>query len=179
LIQGAFTLREFYTAVRYAKTCTPISMIGASPYVLAVYPGLAVNTVTELITLAKARPRRLNNAAFGSNSLGYLAGALFAHQVGIELNQVSYRSSAQAVFDTVSGRVERQFSTLPPAVPLIREGKLRALATTGGKLVALLQDVPDTRRGRPTRLRRGFVDGHRGAGRYAARHCEAAQWRVD
>jgi tripartite-type tricarboxylate transporter receptor subunit TctC len=63
-------LREFYTAVCYAKTCTPISMIGASPYVLAVYPGLAVNTVTELITLAKAKPRRLNNAAFGSNSVG-------------------------------------------------------------------------------------------------------------
>ena len=139
VIAPIFNARLPYDPV---KDFAPISMIGASPYVLAVYPGLAANTVTELITLAKAKPRRLNNAAFGSNSLGYLAGALFAHQVGIELNQVSYRSSAQAVFDTVSGRVEMQFSTLPPAVPLIREGKLRALATTGGKRVALLQDVP-------------------------------------
>jgi tripartite-type tricarboxylate transporter receptor subunit TctC len=118
------------------KDFAPISMIGSSPYVLATFPGLAANSVAELIAMAKAKPGQINNAAFGTTSLGHLAGLLFEHQSAIKLNHVSYRSSAQA------GRVEMQFSTLPPAIPLVREGKLRALATTGDKRVATLPDTP-------------------------------------
>ena len=124
------------------KDFSPISMIGSSPYVLAIYPGLAVKTVPELVALAKARPKQINNGVFGTTSLGYLAGILFEQQTGVELNHVSYRSSAQAVIDAVAGRVEMQFSTLAPAIPLIGEGKLRALATTGSRRVATLPDVP-------------------------------------
>ena len=124
------------------KDFAPVSVIGSSPYVLAVYPGLPATTVAELVALAKAKPRELNNAAFGTTSLGYLAGVLFAQMTGIELNSVSYRSSAQAVIDTVAGRVEMQFSTLAPAIPLIQEGKLRALATTGAQRVPTLPDIP-------------------------------------
>lgn len=124
------------------KDFVPISMLGSSPYVLAVYPGLPAKTVAELVQLAKSKPKQLNNAAFGTTSLGHLAGVLFAHQTGIEINQVSYRSSAQAVVDVVAGRVEMQFSTIPPAIPLIREGKLRALATTGARRLPLLPDIP-------------------------------------
>ncbi len=104
------------------KDFAPISLLGNSPYVLAVYPGLAVKNVAELVELAKRQP--LNNGAFGTTSLGYLASKLFEREAGIRLNQVPYRSSAQAVIDVVAGRVEMQFSTLPPAIPLIRTGKL-------------------------------------------------------
>lgn len=124
------------------KDFVPISMIGSSPYVLAVYPGLAAKTVADLVALAKAKPKEINNGVFGTTSLGYLAGVLFEQQSGIQLNHVSYRSSAQAVIDAVAGRIEMQFSTLPPAIPLIREGKLRALATTGANRVATLADAP-------------------------------------
>jgi len=124
------------------KDFAPISFIGSSPYVLAVFPGVPANSVAELVALAKSRPQPLANAAFGTTSLGYLASVLFARQVGIELNQIAYRSSAQAVLDVVAGRVEMQFSTLPPAIPLIRDGKLRALATTGARRVATLATVP-------------------------------------
>ncbi len=117
-----------------------ISLLGNSPYVLAVYPGLPVKNVAELVELAKRQP--LNNGAFGTTSLGYLASKLFERKAGIRLNQVPYRSSAQAVIDVVAGRVEMQFSTLPPAIPLIRTGKLRALATTGAQRFATLSDVP-------------------------------------
>jgi tripartite-type tricarboxylate transporter receptor subunit TctC len=125
-----------------AKDFTPISLIGSSPYVLAVYPGVPADSVGALVALAKSKPGRLNNASFGTTSLGYLAGLLFAHRAGIEVNQVSYRSSAQAVLDTVSGRIDMQFSTLAPAVPLIRQGSLRGLAVTGGARIALLPEVP-------------------------------------
>ena len=139
VIAGIFNPDLPYDGV---KDFSPISMLGSSPYVLAVYPGLPVNTVADLVALAKSKQSSLSNAAFGTTSLGYLASVLFAHEAGIELNQVSYRSSAQAVLDVVAGRVEMQFSTLPPAVPLIREGKLRALATTGAQRVSTLPEVP-------------------------------------
>jgi tripartite-type tricarboxylate transporter receptor subunit TctC len=124
------------------KDFVPITVIGSSPYVLAVTPDLPAKTVADLVALAKTKPRSLSNAAFGTTSLGYLASVLFARQTGVALNQVSYRSSAQAVLDVVAGRVEMQFSTLPPAVPLIRDGKLRALATTGAQRVSTLPEVP-------------------------------------
>jgi tripartite-type tricarboxylate transporter receptor subunit TctC len=124
------------------KDFAPISLIGSSPYVLAVNPGLSVKTVPELLTLVKKRQSPLSNAAFGTNTLGYLASLLFAQKAGIDLNQIPYKSSAQAVIDVVAGRVDMQFSTLPPAVPLIREGKLRAIATTGTSRFPTLPDVP-------------------------------------
>ena len=124
------------------KDFVPVTLIGSSPYVLAVHPGLPAGSVAELVSLGKAKPGSLSNAAFGRTSLGYLASVLFAHEAGIELNQVSYSSSAQAVLDVVAGRIEMQFSTLPPAVPLIRDGKLRGLATTGEHRVATLPDIP-------------------------------------
>lgn len=124
------------------KDFVPISMIGSSPYVLAVYPELAAKNVADLISLAKSQQQPLNNAAYGTTSLGYLASLLFAQETGIALNQVAYRSSAEAVVDVMQGRVEMQFSTLPPAVPLIQAGRLRALATTGSHRVSRLPDVP-------------------------------------
>src|SRR6516165_259561 len=117
-----------------------ISLLGSSPYVLAVYPGVPAKSVAELVALAKRQP--LSNGAFGTMSLGFLASKLFEREAGIRLNQVPYRSSAQAVIDVVAGRVEMQFSTLPPAIPLIRTGKLRALATTGAQRFATLSEIP-------------------------------------
>lgn len=124
------------------KDFAPISLLGSSPYVLAVHPDLPVKSVAELLVLAKKRKAPLSNAAFGTTSLGYLASVLFARKAGVNLNQIPYRSSAQAVIDVVAGRVDMQFSTMPPAVPLIRTGKLRALATTGAQRFPTLPDVP-------------------------------------
>ncbi len=133
------------------KTFAPITLLGSSPYVLAAFPGLPVKTVAELVALAKARRQPLSNAVFGTMSLGFLAAKLFEQKAGVRLNQIPYRSSAQAVLDVVAGRVDIQFSTLPPAVPLIRTGKLRALATTGAQRFATLADVP-------TLVESGFPD---------------------
>lgn len=124
------------------KDFAPISLLGSSPYVLAVNPGVPAKSIGELVALAKTKHTPLSNAAFGTTSLGYLASVLFAQKAGIELNQIPYRSSAQAVIDVVAGRVDMQMSTLPPAVPLIREGKLRALATTGAQRFPTLPDIP-------------------------------------
>ncbi|MDB5598062.1 MAG: extra-cytoplasmic solute receptor BugT [Xanthobacteraceae bacterium] len=121
---------------------TPISLIGSSPYVLAVAPRLPVQNVKELIALAKANPRTLNYASAGPASLAHLAGELFSQMAQVELTHVPYRSSAQAVTDATEGRIEMQFGTLGPTLELIRAGKLRALAVTGAKRIDSLPDVP-------------------------------------
>jgi tripartite-type tricarboxylate transporter receptor subunit TctC len=124
------------------KDFVPVAMIGASPFVMAVYPGVPAKTVQELIALAKDKPKTLSYASAGPASLAHLSGALFEKMAGIELIHVPYRGSAQSVLDLVEGRVQIQFGTLAPTLPLIRDGKVRALAITGGKRNATLPDVP-------------------------------------
>ena len=124
------------------KSFALISTTGSLPYVLAIYPGLPAHNLAELIALAKAKPHSLDSAAFGTSSIGSLASVLFAVRAGIALNQVPYRSTAQAMLDVVGGRVAMQFGTLPPTLPLIRDGKLRPLGVTGAARSASLPDVP-------------------------------------
>ena len=120
----------------------PVSMIGASPYVLSVYPGLPANSVADLIALAKAKPRALNYASVGPESLAHIAGSLFERLAKVELTEVPYRGSNQAVLDLTEGRIEIQFGTLAPSLGQIRANKVRALAITGPNRVESLPDVP-------------------------------------
>jgi tripartite-type tricarboxylate transporter receptor subunit TctC len=124
------------------KDFKPVGMIAAAPYALAMYPGIPVKTVKELVDLAKASPGKFNYGSAGLASLAHLAGALFATQMGIELTHVPYRSSAQSSIDMITGRLDMQFATVAPTLANIREGKLRALATTGTRRLAVLPDVP-------------------------------------
>jgi tripartite-type tricarboxylate transporter receptor subunit TctC len=124
------------------KDFAPISMIGASPFVLAAYPGLAAHTVQELIALAKAKPGALSFAEAGPATLANLAGVLFAKMANIKLTPVAYHGSEQEVLDIIEGRVDMQFGTIPPTLQLIRQGKLRAIAVTGLRRSPTLPEVP-------------------------------------
>jgi tripartite-type tricarboxylate transporter receptor subunit TctC len=124
------------------KDFAPISMVGASPFVLALYPGLPVHDLKELIAKAKAEPHKLTFAEAGPATLANLAGVLFAKMANIELTMVSYRGSEQEVLDVIEGRVDMQIATIPPTLALIRDGKVRAVAVTGARRSAMLPDVP-------------------------------------
>jgi tripartite-type tricarboxylate transporter receptor subunit TctC len=124
------------------KDFAPISMIGASPFVLALHPGLAVHSVQELIAQAKSEPGKLTFAEAGPATLANLAGVLFTKMANINLTPVSYRGSEQEVLDVIEGRVDMQFATIPPTLQLIRDGKVRAIAVTGAQRSAALADVP-------------------------------------
>ena len=124
------------------KDFAPVSMLGSSPFVLALYPGVPAQTVQDLIALAKAKPRMLNYASAGPATLAHLSGALFEKMARIELTHVPYRGTAQSTLDLLEGRVEMQFGTIPPTLTHIRAGKLRALAVTGAERNAALPDVP-------------------------------------
>jgi tripartite-type tricarboxylate transporter receptor subunit TctC len=124
------------------KDFAPVSMLGSSPFVLALFPAVPAQTVQDLIALAKARPRALNYASAGAATLAHLSGALFEKMAKIELTHVPYRGTAQSTLDLLEGRVEMQFGTIPPSLSHIRAGKLRALAVTGAVRNHTLPDVP-------------------------------------
>jgi tripartite-type tricarboxylate transporter receptor subunit TctC len=129
------------------KDFAPISMIGAAPFVLALYPGVPARSVQELIALAKTRPGKLSFASAGPATLANLAGVLFAKMAKIELTPVSYRGSGQEVFDVIEGRVDMQFGTIPPTLNLIHDGKIRPIAVTGAERNLILPDVPTVAEG--------------------------------
>jgi tripartite-type tricarboxylate transporter receptor subunit TctC len=120
----------------------PVSMLGSSPFVLSVYPGLPARTVAELIGLAKAKPRTLTYASAGPATLAHLSGALFEKMGRIEMVHVPYRGTAQAAIDLMEGRVDMQFGTIPPSIGNIRDGRLRAIGITGAVRNPTLPDVP-------------------------------------
>jgi tripartite-type tricarboxylate transporter receptor subunit TctC len=124
------------------KDFAPVAMISDSPFVLAVFPGLPVHNVRELVALAKAKPHTLNYASAGPASMSHLAGALFEKLAKVELVHVPYRGTGQSVIDLIEGRIEIQFGTIPPTLQHIRAGKMRVLAVTGDKRNAAVPDIP-------------------------------------
>ena len=124
------------------KDFKPVSMIGEAPYALVIAPGIAAKTVADLVAFARTRPGQINYGSAGIASVGHLAAALFAHQSGIALNHIPYKSTVQSQIDIMAGRLDMQVATVAPILQNLREGKLRALATTGGKRIAALPEVP-------------------------------------
>jgi tripartite-type tricarboxylate transporter receptor subunit TctC len=124
------------------KSFSPVALFAYSPFVLLVTPGLAARSVDDLVAVAKAKPGALNFASAGIGSMTHLAGALFASQAGVQLTHVPYRGTEKSMIDLMQGRIEVLFGTIPPSLALIREGKLRALATTGPARNAMLPDLP-------------------------------------
>ena len=124
------------------KDFAPVSMIGSAPYVMVVYPGLGAKTVADFTALAKAQPAKLTYGSAGPGSLAHLAAVLYANTVGVNIVHVPYKSTAQSVTDLMAGRVDMQFATIPPTLPLIRSHQMQAVATTGTKRNAALPDLP-------------------------------------
>jgi len=124
------------------KDFAPVSMIGTSPYVLAVHPGVQARDVAGLIALAKEKPGALNYASAGPASLAHIAGVLFARLADVRLTEVSYRSSSASAIDLAEGRIQLQFGTLAPTLGQIRAKQVRALAVTGAKQSDSLPGIP-------------------------------------
>ncbi len=121
----------------------PIVLVGTSPNVLVVYPGLPARSVAELIARAKAAPRPLTYATSGAGSLQHIAAELFKSMVGVELVHIPFKGSGQAVVDLMSGQVDMNFDSIPATIQHIRSGKLRALAVTAARRAGGgLEEVP-------------------------------------
>ena len=124
------------------RDLTMIAGLNSSPLVLEVYPTVPVNTVPELISYAKADPRRISLASFGTASISHVAGELFKIRAGVEMLHVPYRGSAPMLVDLLGGQVPAAFDNLSASVTHIRSGKLRALAVTSAGRSNALPQVP-------------------------------------
>ena len=124
------------------KDFAPVGLIGTSALVLVVHPSVPANNIKELIAYAKANPGKLTYASAGVGSGIHLAAEYFRFQAGIEMTHVPYKGSAPALTDLVGGHVSMYFSSLPPAISLVKEGKLRALAVTGPARSDIFPELP-------------------------------------
>ena len=124
------------------KDLSPIVLACAAPLIMVVNPQLPVNNVQEFIALAKKQPGQLNYANSGNGTTAHLAGELFKKMADIKMESVNYKGGGSSVIDTVAGRVQMFFSTIPAALPHLKSGKLRALAVTSKHRVEMVPDVP-------------------------------------
>lgn len=124
------------------KDIAPISMVAQVPSVLCVRPDLAVNSVAELVAMARSQPGRLTFASSGSGSTLHLSGELFKQQAGVFIVHIPYRGTAPAAQDVASGNVDMIFGALPSVMPLARGGKLKALAVTPGRRSRAAPELP-------------------------------------
>ena len=111
----------------------PIVLVGTSPNVLVIHPGLPARSVAELAALAKSRGKPMAYASSGAGSLQHIAAELFKSMAGVELVHVPFKGSGQAVVDLMSGQVDMNFDSIPATIQHIRSGKLRALAVTAAR----------------------------------------------
>jgi len=124
------------------KDFTPVMKLAEGPYVLVVHPSLGVNSVRELIALAKSKPNTVDYASSGNGSAQHLVGALFVTMAGAPLSHVPYKGSSQAMNDVLGGIVKVSFVGVPNALPNLNSGKIKALAVSTRKRYDDLPDVP-------------------------------------
>jgi tripartite-type tricarboxylate transporter receptor subunit TctC len=140
------------------KDFAPIGTVGSGSWVLVVGPSTPARSVKELVDHAKTHPGKLN-WGFGQGTGPHLLGELFLAATGIEVIKVSYKGGPQAIPDILGGRVHMNFGTTAGLLPLIKEGKLRALAVTSEARSPDLPDVPTMIESGLTRLPRGLWGG--------------------
>ncbi len=125
-----------------ARDIEPIGLIAQVPNVITVNPNLPARTVAELVALAKAQPGKLTYGSAGNGSVSHLMGEQFKLATGTDIIHVPYRGVGPALNDVVGGQINIMFDNLPTSLPLIQDGKLRALAVSSPKRLAVLPDVP-------------------------------------
>ena len=123
------------------KDFVPIVTVGSTSLVLVVPPSIPANNLKDFISYAKANPGTLN-FGFGQGTLPHLVGEAFKLATGTDIASIPYRGGAQAITDMLGGRIHMNFGAGATLVPLIREGKIKALAVTSEKRGAELPDVP-------------------------------------
>ncbi len=135
---------HLYRELRFdpVKDLAPVSRMTEIAAVLVVHPKLPVQSVPELIQYARAHPGKINFASAGNGTTSHLAGEMFKAAAGIDVVHIPYRGGAAAIADLVSGQVQMMIEVMPNALPLARDGRVRALAVTTAQRSASAPDLP-------------------------------------
>jgi tripartite-type tricarboxylate transporter receptor subunit TctC len=124
------------------KNFAAVAKVSESYQILVVHPSLPVNSVSDLIAYARANPGKLNYAHTGAGGLPHLTGELFKSSAGVDIVGVPYKSGGESVTAVLGAQVHMTFEGITILLPLIREGKLRALAVTSRTRTPLVPDLP-------------------------------------
>ena len=155
------------------RDLAPVAGVVDYPMVMVAHPAVPASNVPELIAHAKANPGKVTMASFGTGSASHLAGELFKHMAGIDMVHVPYRGGAPMTTDLIGGQVNIGFDVMVTALPQIRAGKLKAIATLGAKRFELLPDIPTVAEALP--IRGQHLGRHRRAQGHPAGHHRADQ----
>jgi len=124
------------------KDFTPVILVARVPNVLVVHPSVPVNSVQDLVALARAKPNALSYASQGTGSSGHMAGELFKITAGLDIVHIPYKGAAPAIQALLAGETQVMFDIVSLALPQIRSGKMKALAVVGPQRVAVLPELP-------------------------------------
>jgi tripartite-type tricarboxylate transporter receptor subunit TctC len=124
------------------KAFVAITKVSAGPLILLAYPGVPFNSIAELVAYARANPRKLNVATGGVGNIQHLASALFSKAVGVEFTHVPYKGGSQLMTDLIAGEVQLSFNVASVALPLLKSGRIKALAVAAQNRLAVLREVP-------------------------------------
>jgi tripartite-type tricarboxylate transporter receptor subunit TctC len=135
---------NLYPKLPYDPTrdLAPISRIGASQLLLVVHPSLPARSVKDLLDMARARPGAINFASAGTGSTAHLCAELLKSLAGINIVHVPYKGAGPALSELMGGQVEMLITGVSSAMPHVKAGRLRALASTGRRRLAVAPDVP-------------------------------------
>jgi len=123
----------------------PVIKVSTSPLVLVVNPATNINTVGELVALTKKKPDFLNYATSGIGSAPHFGAALFSQVAGVKMVHVPFKGGAPAIMSVVSGDTQLSFATPPSVMPMVKAGRLRALAVTSPERSSLMPEIPGMR----------------------------------
>lgn len=124
------------------KDFAPVTLVAMAPNILIVHPTLPAKTAKDLIALAKTRPGELTFGSGGNGSTAHLSGEMFRTMAGIDIVHIPFKGSPAAVIGVIAGQIAMAFPNIPPALPHVRSGKLKALAVTTAKRSAAVPDLP-------------------------------------
>ncbi|MEA2977283.1 MAG: hypothetical protein QOF19_2803 [Alphaproteobacteria bacterium] len=133
-----------YSNLKYdpLRDFEPIVVTGETSLLLVANPSLPANSVKDLIALAKSKPTELSAGTSGLGTTAHLSLAQFNKMAGVQITHIPYRGGLPSLTAAVAGEVPITFSDIVPAMPLVREGRLRALATTGRRRASIAPDIP-------------------------------------
>lgn len=134
---------SIYSKIGYhpARDFAPVALAASAPFVVVVHPSLPANNIRQLIALIKSKPGQLNFGAVPGNA-AHLATELFKSSAGLDMVFVPYKGAAPANTDLVAGHIQLSFASTPGAMPLVKAGRLKALAISSDKRIAKLPDLP-------------------------------------
>jgi tripartite-type tricarboxylate transporter receptor subunit TctC len=124
------------------KDLAPVSLVASSAMIVVVHPSVPAASVKDLIALAKAKPGAINYASSGSGSTAHLATELLKNMARVDMTHIPYKGAGPALTDVMAGQVQAMITAVSTTLPFVKSGKLKALAVSSEKRLALLPDMP-------------------------------------